>query len=311
MDAHFKISLSEDQGKAVSLREMSSGAVASFMLVVNSIKEIACDVIFDDSELNFSILEGSAAFAVNGATDSTDLIYDEIEKAIEGGSNNRNLTKHLRVIQDQIKRDRFQYKFIYDKSAKVIDIHTKLKESKRITTARSKSLYQYKIEILSGFLNQIGGTDPNYHFDYGGGDKITIACSKAEAQSINKYLYKETFSLVVKKEWFDDEKKDEYIHKAIIDSPDIVRFMKTFFKSYYKESNLINRLSTFYDFMEKVLKRNDKFEILKLLLTAFNYKGVDINEVKTLLVITKGLKNNENIKELREELVSNYNSLLV
>lgn len=302
----LEIALEEVNGDAVSLKSMSPDALESFMSVMSSLKAIAI-YIADENELSFSITEGSAQCLLNAPDHLMDSIYDELDTAIKGESGDKEVTTYLRSIQDQITREKFSYRFLYKKHDKpTVDLYFALNKCKRISVKRRRNQYDYKLKIISGFLNQIGGSTPNYHFDYGGGKKITIGCSIGQAKNIKQFLYQDVHSLLLCKEWYDDEKRDEYMHKIILDE-ELVNDLKKYVISYNKEDDLIKKLTTTYDFIDKMFAEKKGHRALYSLLLAFNDKHFHLSELKTILLISKSFTEFSDIREVRDILKITYN----
>ncbi len=302
----LEIILKEAYNEQVSLDSLTPEALESFMTVMSSLKYIASSIASNDL-LTFSIKKGSAVCAVEASTATMDLIYEEIDTAIKGESEDKELTSHLRSIQEQVKRSNFDYYFLYKPYKKeIFNIHQRLKDSSKIIVKRKKRPYTFKIKIVKGFLNQIGGKFPNYHFDYGHGEKITIGCTQEEAMIVNQFLYQEVDALLLCKEWTTPDKRDEYSHKQILD-PDTSRLLKTYLKTYYREENLLEKLTLTHDFIDETFETTQLgHKVLSLLLIAFNDKNFHLSELKTLLVISKPFKNHESIKNPRKALLETY-----
>lgn len=302
----LEIALEKVNGEAVSLKSMSPNALESFMSVMSSLKALAVYVA-DGKELSFSISEGSALCVLNAPDELMDSIYSEMETAVSGESDDKEITNYLRSIQDQVTRENFSYRFLYKKpNAPVINLHTTLRESRKITVKRRRKQYTYKLKIISGFLNQIGGNIPNYHFDYGGGKKITIGCSVKQAKKVKQFLYQDVYTLVMCKEWYDEEKKDEYTHKSILEE-DLVNDFRRFIISYNKEEDLLKKLSLIYEFTDRMFTEGKGRQALHNLLLAFNDKHLHLSELKTVLLIAKSFTESAEIQESRNALKITYN----
>ncbi len=307
MSDRLEIKLKTANNQPVSLKSMSAEALDSFMTVLSSLKSIVLSI--DPCEkLVFIISQGSAICAVEAPTKTMNIVYKEVDLAIKGESSDKDVTLNLRRIQEQLKRKDCNYEFLYKKfNHKDINLQERLVSNNRIITKRKKNLYEYKLIVKSGILNQIGGKIPNYHFDYGDGVKITIDCTKDQAMSINQHLYQNVNSLLVCKEWSDSEKSSEYYHKLILGS-DLLPFLMPFLREYNHEENLVGKLTLIHDFIDNSFRTpNLGFEMLKYLLIGFNDKNLHLSELKTLLIISKPLKEHETIKKEREALLQTYN----
>lgn len=311
MPNKIEIILKTANNQPVSLKSMTPEALDSFLAVVSSLKSIATSI---GSNTVFTISEGSASCAVYAPDNEVEVdnMYNGIELAIKGKSRDKNFTTNTKTIQDQLKRTGYDYRFIYtnDKyeTHKVIQIHERLREAKKITLKRTKSEFEYKLRVVSGFLNQIGGNTPNYHFDYGHGNKITISCTKEEAIDIKKYLYQDIFVILFCKEWTSD-KKSEYYHKQILDKEKVSVF-KEFFQAYYIKEDIVDRLEYLHEFIYENIKNNiNGIDILSILLNVFNTDNLHLSELKTLLVISKPFKNNSIIERERMLLVETYENI--
>jgi len=305
----LEIRLYEEDDTSVSLGSMSASAVDSFVKVVTALKELALTTMEEES-LIFSIKEGSALASVQGNDPSMTVLFNEIDEAIRGRSQDKDVTKCLRVIQNELKREKFSYNFNFYDQKERVNLYDSIVSSNRISVQRKpKSAVSYELKIIGGFFNQIGGKDPNYHFDYGNGDKLTIDCSIEEAKEINKHLYTKVNSLLISKNWNNSDRKEELTHKVVLDS-DLVTPIKNFLKDYNKEENLIEKLTLTHDFIDNQFRDNPKkFELLSALLIAFNSDKFHLSEIKTLLVISKPFKEHDLVKQLRTNLLETYNAM--
>lgn len=308
--ARFKISLKEVNNARVSLAGMTPEALNSFLQVVYAFQEIVVELSTDDS-ISFSIVEGSARCEMIAPDQPVMTVRREIDSAIQGRSRNKVVTKHLRTIQSHVKNDAFVYDFTLSEGSTVIsNYHQQLIDARKISIPKNRNQYNVKIDVISGFLNQIGGNDPNYHFDRGSGDKLTIACTRAEAQSVNQYLYRRIQSLVYVKIWHDDEKRDEYTHISVLDGREEVRIFKDFFSEYYRMISEVDRLDSIYMLIERPMAIELKVRILNHLLKSFTSDRATISEIKTLLIASRAFSEYENLSSLRELLAEKYNNIV-
>lgn len=287
---------------------MSPEALESFMVVMSSLKEIAVSLVNSD-ELIFSIQEGSALCSIQAPPHAMESVYEEVDAAIRGESRKKEIVDPLRKIQAQLQNDNYNYGFWYKKPGKSVEIHARLKGARKLQLKRVKqSPFSYQLLILRGFLNQIGGKNPNYHFDFEDGEKITVECSIEQAKSIKEYLYREVNSLVLCKKWERENKRDEFFHKVLLNEP-VNEWFEGFLERYYTEEDLVKKLSVIHNFMDEAFANSDLgHEILRNLLLAFNDERFHLSELKTPLVISKPFMDHPLIKEPRQALLETYKS---
>lgn len=283
----------------VDLNNMSLQALESFLSVTNSLKNIAENI---SKDVTFTIKKGSAYTSVNGSPLEIRNIYQSIDKAIVGESSDEIITSNLRNIQKEIQSQAFRYQFKYAN----IKLDERIRRAKKITKKRSTTVYEKELTILSGFFNSIGGNDPNYHFDYGSNNRLTIDCNFPDVDELKDYLYKTISCLVLKKFSKDDEDKVFYYHLSILEDEQINNF-REFVQIMNNQEDIFKRLESLYEFMDNSKSRNKD---LKVLLKSYNSIFNNINELKTLLVLSKSLKDNSEIKEYRESLLYDFEHTL-
>lgn len=279
----------------VDLNNLSLQALESFLSVTNSLKNIAENI---SKEITFTIKKGSACTLVNGSTSDIENIYHSIDEAIIGESNDEVITNNLRNIQKELQNEVFKYQFRYAD----IKLDERIRRAKKITKKRVSNSYKKELTVLSGFFNSIGGNDPNYHFDYGFNNRMTIDCSFYDVKELKDYLYQDISCLVIKKYSEEDDEKVFYYHCSILKDSQ-VRHFKEFINNLNEKNELFERLELIYDFVDK---SNTRIDDLRILLKSYDYIFENINELKTLLLLTKSLKDNPEIKEYRKILLDQF-----
>lgn len=307
MSYRLEIVLKEEDNEEVQLNKMSPNALNSFMAVVSSLKAMAESIIQKES-LTYSIRPGSSVVAVDAPQAEADILYQEIESSIRGENEDPEFNRNLRIIQEQLKKENYQYYFNYTRGHKApIQIHDTLIGSRKIFTPRKKKPFKQKIRIKGGDLNEVGGINPNYHIIDGSGEKITIACTRTQAtEQINPYLYQDIEAVVISKEWTNPEIRNYYQHRIILE-PSIAPYIKNILGAYNREKDLIKQLKILYQSVDEIFGSTKYgFQVLKCLLTAFNFNDFHQSEIKTLLVISAPFKNHELIIEARKALLYTY-----
>lgn len=295
----IEITLNSVNEKYVDLSNMSIKALESFLSVTNSLKNIAESV---SNEITFTIRKGSAYTAVNGTVSEINNIYNSIDEAISGESIDENITSNLRNIQKELQNEVFEYQFKYAN----INLDDRVRKAKKIVKKRTINTYHREITVLSGFFNSIGGNDPNYHFDYGSGHKTIIDCTIDDVKELKDYLYKTISCLVIKKSSVLDSEKVNYFHCSLLQDNQ-VKYFKEFADKLNTTKELFERIDSIYDFVEN---SNAKIDNLAILLKSYNLFFNDLNELKTLLILTKSFKENPKIKNYRKILLSDFERTL-
>ncbi|WP_314060056.1 hypothetical protein [Empedobacter brevis] len=298
-NSKIEIKLDSVDETYVNLDNMSLKALESFLLVTNSLKNIAETI---SKDITFTLKKGSAYTAVNGNPGVINDIYNSINLAIEGNSEDEIVTANLRSIQKEIQNQVFNYQFKFGNE----NLGIKLSSAKKIQKKRTKNHYKNEIIIISGYFNSIGGNDPNYHFDYGLGRKTIVECTIEEAFELKNYLYKTISCLVLKKYVEDDPENTTYTHCSVLKDNQISNFREFIYKI-NNTTDLLNRLESIYDFLDNSYSRLDDIFVL---LKSYKFLFKDVNEYKTLLILSKSLKEKKEIKELRDNLLYDFESLL-
>lgn len=294
-DTNIKIKLDLAENVDVELDKMSITALESFLKVTNALKNIAAAV---SENVVFSIERGSAAAVVHGSVSEIQTIYGKIDEAIEGKSDDGIITKNLRDIQNEIKNDVLQYQFFYSN----IKLEERIKNATKIKKKSKYKSYRNEFRILTGKFNEVGGQNINYHLEYPGGGQETIDCTISEALELKDFLFQNISCLVKKKIANNDIVKPTFIHCAFLATNQISRF-RNFVDILQEKDDIIDRLDVIYNFFDSspsVIA--DMATMLKASINLFD----DINELKTLLIISKGMKDNEHIKSIRNSVLSNF-----
>lgn len=296
-DNNIKIKLDFADDADVKLDNMSLTALESFLKVTNALKNIVSTV---SENITFSIEKGSAAAVAYGTTAEIKSIYDKIDEAIEGESEDEIITKNLRDIQSEIQNEIMRYQFFYSD----LKLEDKIKSASRIQKKKVYKNYRNEIRIITGKFDEVGGSKINYHLEQGSGNRFTVVCSEFEALDLKDYLFKNISCLVTKKTDEDDLVKPVYTHCAFLHSQQISKF-RSFFNSYQELQDIIRRLDLIYDFFDA---SDDVVKDMSTMLQASTKVFHDVNELKTLLILSNGMKENPMISKYREILNENFKS---
>lgn len=306
MASKLELSLEEANGELVSLKNLSGEALSSFLAVVGSLKAMI-EEQSDESQFIYRIVEGSASFIAESKNEVLNSFYGEFNSTVKEGSYDKSFVGNLKRIQSYLKSENLGFKFYYyPNGSPKIDLKEKVVTS-RIRSKRTKNKFSFKLEIVSGLLNQIGGNNPNYHLDHGNNKKLTIFCEKEEAISIREFLYKNIKCLVETKAYSSLDKEDVYNHKIVLDDKTLT-IIRPFINEYNKIVDIIKKLEFIHEYTLKVSQDKDSLlKFLKTLTIGFSSQNFHQSEIKTVLILTKPFKEYQIISKERNKLLEVYN----
>lgn len=303
----IKIGLTEIDGQAVHLTSMSIAALESFLQSVEALKQLVSHSVGQD-HVRFNILEGSAACEADFTTDTQfDIFRSDIAQAISGESEDEVIIRSLNTLGKEIKSDQTTYYCnILQGEAILINLAEELRSRPRLT--RSRDNYSLKPRIVSGTLQNVGGASPNYHIAYSTSDHVTIDCkSQDEALTVNPYLYQYVSVLTIERTWTRAGRNHDYFHVGLLDE-NIRPIIHQFITRYNNESDLVTKLGFMYDLVDEAFTADLGHRVVKYLLKLFKNKTYHQSEIKTVLVISKGMKEHPELSTDREELLALYES---
>lgn len=301
----------DSSGKDINLDNMSIEATESLQQILNSLVAIAKHEKETNSlDLRIGVEKGSACQSLldsNGT--GLEVVYNKILEVAENKKTRDNFyVKHLNVIHKSIE-GKEDYSINYKKSTgKVIELteyfSTQFKEKR--TTNKTKNYFE--IEFFRGKLMQNGGTNPNFHLQIPSG-LITIDCTEIEAQKVNRFLYKQ----IEVSAWVNKKKQNKRTYKFcdLYVTDDAIKQAKIF-ESFFKDiaplkgTKPLHKIS---DFLQKFYNDKDYGNAIKFL-RIFNNKEVNPNYLKTILVLSKGLKDNLPNEEEFSSHLEDLNTLL-
>lgn len=307
MSEKLRLSLEQANGELVELDNLSGEALSSFLAVVGFLKAVIEEEV-DESKLIYRLKKGSALLEVESTTNSIHTFCNKLQSTVKNGSNDRLTVNNLKKMQSYFRSDSFDFKFgLYSNLYQPVDLKEIITKSE-IKSKRSRNQFEYKLEIKGGLLNQIGGNKPNYHLDHGGNEKITIFCERDQAIEIRESLYKNIKCLVETKSPSKIDQDEFYIHRAILAEEEI-KIIRPFLKDYNQDYDLITKLDCIHSHSLKNSKnKTSLLKFLKLIILGFTSEKFHQSELKTILIISKSLRDDPSISNERNKLLELYNN---
>lgn len=298
MDSIEIILKKDSKAQDINLEDMSIESTESFKEILESLISIAkYEKDTNNIDLKIGVQKGSACQKLLGSEENLWVVYNKIKKASTNAKDRDNFyVNKLKVIKTHLdKKSDFQIVYRHKNNEKIIsDLFT---SNFRIKRQRDITNKYFHVEFIKGKLMQNGGANPNFHMEIPSGI-ITIECSESEAQKVNKFLYKQIYVST----WVEHKKDNKRIYNfcdlyATPSSIDRFQEFQTFFKSIEGKKGteplhiISDKLQSYYS--------NRKYSSATKFLRLFNWKEVDPNYLKTILVLSKNIDKSVNPEKNR------------
>lgn len=295
----FKI-VKDAKGKDVDLAAMSMVATRSLITLMQSLTNILSESA-NDQNVKIQILKGSATLVAEASEAIIKKVHKDFDDITQNKSSNKYLVENWLSIQSLIQENGLEYEAnFYTRSSKV-PVVEKIKSAKkfRVKTTRQRLPSDTDLIFLSGKLIEVGGKIPNIHIVTGNSEeKYTVGCEENEAIKVNKFLY-QTVMLSV----WRTKKANGVIKYSFCDfytEEVIYNLFTELIKDFNKKEEVEALVLLHGKFREYIESRN--FGYLRKLMRLFNHDSVSASTLKTILIITKSLKDHEEVSQLRQPL---------
>lgn len=306
MSSHLVITLeTERNGEEVNLHDLSASGLLSFTTVLESLRKLAIAVAGNEN-VRFSIESGSArAIAITDDLVGQSL-SDTIEQALEGEISDKEILDPIRIIHKEIIRNDLNYGITLRRAGLPVSDFKDIFQSKTRIVLKTKRGSKILSEVIQAKVIAVGGKNPNYHLILDDESEIIVKCTESDAMEVNSFLYKRIHVLVQKTSFTRENKKDIFTHEAVLQESE-TQIFHHFFSVYNFRKDIMYKLQMLYDVFETIMALKErKFEIVGILLRQFDKEDADINELKTLLILSNGMKGNLAIKRKYYALEQRY-----
>ncbi|RYF26664.1 MAG: hypothetical protein EOO42_00830 [Flavobacteriales bacterium] len=295
----FKIT-KDAKGNDIELDNLSIEATNSLILILNSMKDILSNTPGAEN-LKIQLVQGCVGIQTPGPANIIELFHNDFQNVLEKKATNSDIITPWRQIQSLFKENGLTYEANFYTKTKKISVEKQIKKAKEFRLKPVRKQSNYSIQFLKGKLMEVGGTKPNIHLN----DMKPIKCTELQAIAVNKFLYQDIELLVRKRTAIDDE---EYTFCEFFINDE----QKTYFK------NLLHLLETkslddfIFDLHFEIKKMLDtqQLGVVAKLIRLFDHSSIDVNIIKTIMVITKSFAEEAQIKEVRAKLYHTLKSNL-
>ena len=287
----FRI-VKDSNGNDVTLENLSVDATNSLIEILTALKNIT--IYENNPNLSIGIKSGSACASINGS--SIGIVKENFMKVVHNDVERDNIyVNNMQVIQNEIKKSNFGIEVnLFENNTKTSYIDF-FNANFRLKRERKTVENNFKIEFFKAKLMVNGGKKPNFHIE----DKqipYVISCSENEAIKINSFLYKEVKISAWGK--VNSKGKIEYSFCDIynVNERDFFNEFKSFFQEINDSSGtepmkkIHYKLKNFYS--------NGEFKESRKFIKLFCNEYADINQLMTILIISKSFKNREELSDI-------------
>lgn len=298
MRSKFEIKiLREANGDIVHLHEMSLQASQSLVKIIDGVNKIV------ESENNplikVKLVEGCVGVEIEAPQAIMSNIQEEVNLVLNKESRNEKYISALREIQKVVVANGITYgDSIYIGNEKI----SLVKSLKRLSEIRHPKRDSFKdyldIEFFKGKLLENGGKNPNIHLETQN-SRFTINCTHtSQARRVRNELYHE----ICVSAWvtLTPKRKKIYTFCDYYQNPILFQELKSSVRKIINGQGaepleLIH--DKFYEFI-----KSERFEDARSFLKTFCHNRVDNNVLRTLLLVTKGMRERPEFKDLVIEI---------
>lgn len=269
----------------VHLNEMSINAAKSFLVLLESLTKII-ELTPNNSDAKIQIIEGSACVVASGE-DTVISIKNELLSIINHESQNTEIVKEWRSIQNLIKANGLEYEINYYDGASNSNtsLISDFKNNRAFYAKSNRKTYSYQIKFITGNLIEAGGKKPNIHID----ELSPIECSRDNAIAAKDFLYNNIRVSVWQRIYENGEEKLE-LCDVYNDNNLFLEFKELV--DQINNSNTIEKLTHIHSKIKNLLIEG-RFSDLRRFLLLWCHNSTDAQTLKIILVITKQFKNHE------------------
>jgi hypothetical protein len=291
----LKLTITEDSnGQRVHLNSMTLKESKALVVLLDALTTIV-EQSTNGDQVKLQVIDGSVELVADAAEKVIKQIEADFQEVSCNRSANKELVESWRKVQDLVKANGLYYKAVFDHGGRSVSILDTLINSKRFKAKSNRRKAEYELLFIDGRLNENGGNIPNLHIIDNSGKKYTIDCTEPQARKVNSLLYQPIKLTVWSKVTSISNYVfcDFYLEKYVFD--DFSDFIKS------NQDDFDSFLNKLHYKIKGYLDDKD-FKTLRQFLRLFIHISSDASTLKTILIITKSFRDNEELKSIRQEI---------
>lgn len=244
--------------------------------------------------LKIGIRKSSAAESIIGTNADLQIVYQKIKDAADAKpTRDRIYVNNLNVIRDNIAKKQ-DFEIVYKSNSAKKSLKPLFVKKFKTVRKRSASENNFNVQFFEGYLEENGGKKPNFHI-ISNQEAFTIQCTKEEAIKVNPFLYK-TFHISAWAKSKNEKMEYEFCDIYAGNAEKYYHDFKTFFKDLAGKTGT-EPFHMISGMLEKLYNQKD-FNGAKKFIRIFLNQYSTPNYLRTILLISKGLKNNHDLSEI-------------
>ncbi len=293
----FEITIEKNaDGNKADMKNLSLDELKALGVMLNSMSTILENEGAKDAKI--AIEEGSIKLVLPLVTAAT--MIGNFNTVIENKSDNAPLVESYRELKNLFHNSELEFDIrVVNNTGKTVHLLDELLAAKSIRTKNIKRDKDVSLIFITGMIRDIGGLSPNFHVFDKNNKKYKITCTKEEAVFFRNYLYDNIFisAWMTKKPGYSVSYRfnDKYTNVQDFDVHSKIN------SSAYKLATL-DSLELIDDTLTSYFKKKDFLSARKMI-KLFNDYSVNNSILKTILINTKSFKNNNEISDIRENIV--------
>jgi hypothetical protein len=296
MPNEFIIKINSDsQGNHVSLDSMTIEASDALILFHKTLNDFA-KLHHDSADVKVSLRDGCIESSLVYPQNNTK-ISEEITDVIHGNSENNELIKLLKDIQNKVKANGLDYSILHNYNNQFEDITPFFKARNFSYRRGPRKEWIETVIFLEGKLFEAGGkTKTNIHIEYNN-QEYKIECSQEEAKKINERLYETVFLCVLKKQKAGQRDVFHFIDSYL--KVETYNELKSLYET-LNDNDSLERFDLLHNKIVEIIENIEHpyGELLKLM-RLFSNPQCDRGLLRTVLMALKPIKdNNEKVSQM-------------
>ncbi|MEI3802735.1 MULTISPECIES: hypothetical protein [unclassified Chitinophaga] len=297
----FKI-LKDTEDTNIELENMSLGASKAFLILIESLTKII-EQTEGHNSMRLQIVKGSVVVSANGSEEQIFQIKEEFNKVVENEADNEDVIKPWRELQKLINKNGLQYEVNFVENSKTTNVTDFIKTKRVFRSKTVKTKVVHELRFYEAKLIEIGGKRPNFHVQADSSNEMIISCTEDHAKKIMMFLYSNIkFSAWFNIKSFSFENDHQSAQQGVfcdLYTDNVFAEFKEFYEAFEQLEDL-DKLSLIHEKMYSLID-NKEFGKLRKFLRLFYNESTNVNILKTILVITKGLKDHPELAQTRIE----------